>query len=190
MPDLPRLLRTVAHLEPGQVWHRVRLAARRRLWERRSAAGDARYRARAAKLGPVAFDHPGLARVADYRTGARVEELARVANDALAGSFTFLNRRIDFGRAVDWHRADLDVGTRLWKTHLHEFSYAPALALAHRLDPQSGYRERLFELIASWSAASPIGRRDFALESWNAPAVATRAIHWAVARSLLGLDTG
>jgi len=190
MPDLPRLLRTVAHLEPGQVWHRVRLAARRRLWERRSAAVDARYRARAAKLGLVAFDHPGLARVADYRTGARVEELARVANDALAGSFTFLNRRIDFGRAVDWHRADLDVGTRLWKTHLHEFSYAPALALAHRLDPQSGYRERLFELIASWSAASPIGRRDFALESWNASAVPTRALHWAVAGSLLGLAPG
>jgi len=182
------LLRTVAHLEPSQVWHRLRLGARRRRWERRPERVDARYRERAKRLPSCRFDHPGLVRVAEYRTAHRVDALHAIARDALAGRFTFLNRTIDFGREVDWYRADLDVGTRLWKTHLHEFSYAQALALAHRLDPQAGYRERLFELIESWRAASPVGRRDFALDAWNARAVTTRLVNFAVAGSLLHAD--
>ena len=36
----------------------------------------------------------------------------------------------------------------------------------------------------------PIGCRDFALDAWNARAVATRLVQWAVAGSLLGLRAG
>ena len=37
--------------------------------------------------------------------------------------------------------------------------------------------------------ASPIERPDFALESWNARAVANRLVHWAVAGHVLRLRT-
>lgn len=189
MAEIGRLLRTAAHLAPGQIWHRIRLTARRALWERRTQRTDARYRERAAPLRPARFDHPGLARVAAHRTEGCAEALERTARDALAGRFTFLNRTLDLGREVDWHRPDLDVGTRLWKTHLHEFSYAPALAVAHSRAPEAGFRARLFELVSSWAEASPIGRPGFALDAWNARAVATRLVHWAVAGSLFGLST-
>jgi hypothetical protein len=147
MTEIGRLLRTAVHLAPGQIWHRTRLTARRALWERRTRWIDARYRERAAQLPPARFDHPGLARVAAHRTEGRAEALERTARDALAGRFTFLNRTIDLGREVDWYRPDLDVGTRLWKTHLHEFPYAPALAVAHGRAPEAGFRARLFELV-------------------------------------------
>jgi uncharacterized heparinase superfamily protein len=187
MAEIGRFLRTVAPLAPAQVWHRLRLATRRALWERRSERIDARYRECAARLPAARFDHPGLARVAEFRTAHRSGALEGTARDVLAGRFSFLNRSVDFGREVDWFRPDLD-RTRLWKTHLHEFSYAPALAVAHRRLPDAGYRRRLFELVSRWSAAAPIGCPGFALEAWNGRAVATRLTHWAVAGSLLGLD--
>ncbi|MBW2401688.1 MAG: alginate lyase family protein [Deltaproteobacteria bacterium] len=189
MIQIGRLLRTLAHLAPGQVWHRLRLQARRAVWERSSERVDARYRQRAARLPPARFDHPGLARVAHYRTAHREDALAEVGRDALAGRFTFLSRTLEFGAEINWFRADLDVGTRLWKTLLHEFSYAPALATAHRRDPEAGYRQRLFALQRSWSSAAPIGCPGFARDAWNARAVATRLMHWSVAGSLLRLTS-
>jgi uncharacterized heparinase superfamily protein len=187
MAEIGRLLRTLAHLAPGQVWHRLRLSARRAHWQRRPGRIDGRYRDRAEALPAARFDHPGLARVAAFRTAGAAEAHLRTAREALAGRFTFLNRSEEFGREVDWYRPDLDVGTRLWKTHLHEFSYAPALAFAHAGAPAQGYRARLFALFDSWAEASPIGRPGFALDAWNSRAVATRLVHWAVAGSLLGL---
>jgi len=187
MAHIGRLLRTLAHLEPAQLWHRLRLTARRAHWERRSEHVDAAYRRRAAALPAARFDHPGLARVAQHRTAQRSDALEAVARDAEAGRFRFLNRTVEFGPEVDWFRADLDIGTRLWKTQLHEFSYAPALALAHTHHPEAGYRERLFAMLHSWDAAAPIGCPGFARDAWNARAVATRLMHWSVAGSLLGL---
>jgi len=168
--------------------HRLRYRWRRSRWERDPEAIDARYRKRAAALPRLRWDHPGLARVAAYRVAARPEALAlAAARDALAGRFDFLGRRIDFGAEVDWFRADLDAGTRLWKTLLHEFGYATDLARASLASGDPRFRERWLELARHWRAAAPIGCRDFALDAWNARAVATRAMHWAVAGAVLGL---
>jgi uncharacterized heparinase superfamily protein len=112
------------------------------------------------------------------------------ARDALAGRFAFLGRQEDFGVSVDWHRPDLQRGTRLWKTLLHEFSYAVDLAAAQRSLTEPVYRERLFELVGSWERAAPIGCPEFALDCWNARVVATRFMNLAVAGSLLGLGAG
>jgi uncharacterized heparinase superfamily protein len=183
-----RWLRTVAHLSPGQLWHRARLGLRRRLWERAGGRIDARYRRRAARLEPARFEHPGLAEVASLRESLRpAPDALRAARDALEGRFCFLGRSLELGRQVAWQRPDLDTGTRLWKTLLHEFPVAEDLARAGRDSGDPAYRARLFELVGSWRAASPIGCRGFALDSWNARAVASRLLHWAVAGSILGL---
>ena len=64
-----RLLRMLAHTAPSQIWHRARIAAQSAWIERLGPRVDARYRSRAAELGPARWDHPGLARVAELRCG-------------------------------------------------------------------------------------------------------------------------
>jgi uncharacterized heparinase superfamily protein len=110
-----------------------------------------------------------------------------VARDALAGRFSFHGTTRELGIEVDWYRADLDEGTRLWKTLLHEFSYGIDLARAARSSGDSSFSERLENLLASWSGASPIGLPGFARDVWNARAVSTRLVNWAVAASILDL---
>jgi uncharacterized heparinase superfamily protein len=186
-----RTLRTVRHLRPGQIWHRLRYRVRRTRWERSSQAIEDRYRARAADLPPLHWDAPGLGRVAAYRTASRTEAESLVtAGEVLEGRFHFLGRRIDFGPEVDWFRPDLDAGTRLWKTLLHEFGYATDLARASVATGDPRHRERLIQLARHWRRAAPIGCRGFALDAWNARAVATRAMNWAVAGQVLGLRGG
>jgi uncharacterized heparinase superfamily protein len=184
-----RWLRTVAHLSADQVWHRLRLTLRRRLWERLGARVDARYRRRAAALRPAAFGHPGLRAVAVLHESLRPAEAAHAsARAALEGRFRLLGQERDLGRDVAWHRPDLHQGTRLWKTLLHEFSFAEDLARAWRDTRDAAYRARLFELARSWRAASPIGCPGFALDAWNARAVVNRLVHWSVAGTLLEPD--
>lgn len=183
---LARLLRTTAHLSPSQVWHRLRIDARNRWWEHLGPRIDARYRARAAELDPPRLDHPGLARVAALRCGR--SDAARslaIARDALEGRFTFLGRTLELGVDVAWQRADLDEGTRLWKTLLHEFPYGIDLARAAVATGDGRFRERLSDLIDGWAEATPIGRPGFAIDVWDPRAVSTRLMNWSLAAALL-----
>lgn len=190
LAHLARTLRTAAHLRPEQIAWRVFYSLRRPLWERRSAGVDAAYRRRADALGPVQWSHAGLAAVSAWRARRRDEATARsIARDAREHRFTFLGRTEHFAGGVDWFRPDLDTGTRLWKTHLHEFSYAEDLARAAAAG-EPGARDALFALVESFDAAAPIGCPGFALDAWNARAVATRLVHWAVAGQRLGLGAG
>jgi uncharacterized heparinase superfamily protein len=185
---LARWLRTVRHLEPAQLGHRVRLTLRRRRCERRGAAAHAAYAARAGALPPARLPASGLARVAALRE--RLADAAasrRRADDALAGRFTFLSRTREFGAEIAWFDPALDEGTRLWKTLLHEFPYALDLAWAARATGDARYRERCLALMRSWSAVATIGRPGYALDSWNARAVATRLVNWSLAAEVLGL---
>jgi uncharacterized heparinase superfamily protein len=174
-------------VRPGQLWHRLRYGLRRAWWERNAERVDRRYRARAKALPGLRWDHPGLAAVAAFRRSLTPITSARTRADAaLEGRFTFLSRTEEFGSEVDWLRSDLDVGTRLWKTLLHEFSYAEDLARI-AAEGSARHRARFFDLARHWRASAPIGCRDFARDAWNARASANRLIHWAVAGSTLGL---
>ena len=98
----------------------------------------------------------------------------------------FLGREERFEGEVDWFRPDLDRGTRLWKTHLHEFSYAIDLAVTAVDDGDTACVDRLFGLARHWRSVATIGCRDFAMDAWNARAVATRILHWSGAVGVLG----
>jgi uncharacterized heparinase superfamily protein len=164
---------------------------RRWRWQRAVPEWDVYYRARAADLSELRWDHPGLARVAAYRVASQPEEVAlAAAREALEGRFRFLGRPLDLGAQPDWFRSDLDAGTRLWKTLLHEFGWGTDLARAAAANGDPRYRQRFLELARDWRSRAPIGCRDFALDAWNARAVATRLMHWAVAGCLLELRGG
>jgi uncharacterized heparinase superfamily protein len=175
-------------VRPGQLLHRVRYTLRRAWWERNAELVDRRYRTRAQALPALRWDHPGLAAVAAFRRDLTSADEARATADAaLEGRFTFLSRTEAFGAEVDWFRSDLDTGTRLWKTLLHEFSYAEALARV-AAEGSARHRARLFDLAHHWRISAPIGCEDFARDAWNARASANRLIHWAVAGATLGLS--
>lgn len=190
MAAAARWLRTARHLEASQLWHRARLTLRRAWWERRGSAVHARYAARAAALGPARLDHPGLLHVAALRERLADPAASRaVADAALAGRFTFLGRERSFGARVAWFDPALDAGTRLWKTLLHEFPYSLDLAWATLATGDPRYRTRCFELIRSFCAEATIGRPGFAKDSWNARAVATRLVNFALVGALLRPDS-
>lgn len=190
--DLARTLRTVRHLRASQVWHRVRLTARRKLWSRTPARIDARYTARAAQAPALAWDSAGLAHVARLRAESRDPARARaIAEDALRGRFTLLGETRDLateGSAarVAWDEPAL-MQALLWKTHLHEFAWSIDLALAHRATGDPRFRDGFFALVRDWHAVEPIGKPGFSRVAWNERVVATRLVHWAVAGALFGL---
>lgn len=189
MGHVGRLLRTARHLEASQLWHRARLTLWRAVAERRGARAQAAALRKAAALAPASLAHPGLGRAAALRARlADPETSRRRADDALAGRFRFLSQERAFGAEVAWFDPALDTGTRLWKTLLHEFSYALDLAWAARASGDARYRERCLALMRSWSEEATIGRPGFARDSWNARAVATRLVNWALAGHVLGLD--
>jgi uncharacterized heparinase superfamily protein len=189
--QIARLLRTTLHLAPSQVWHRLRIDARNRWWELRGPQVDARYRALAARLDPPQLDHPGLTRVAALRCGrSDAATSLATARNALAGRFHFVGRSLDLGTEVAWQRPDLDAGTRLWKTLLHEFSYAVDLARAAVEEGDEAWSERLCDLIESWSAANPIGLPGFASDVWDPRAVSTRMMNWSLAAAILEPQPG
>ena len=188
--DIGRLLRTVSHLRASQIWHRARLSVRRKLWSRNPARIDARYCARAAAVAPLRWDHAGLAAVARHHADRRDAAAAlEVAKNALAGRFSFLGETRDLGVPVPWDRPDL-LQVLLWKTHLHEFSYAIDLALAYRATRDASFRDGFFALAHAYTDAQPIAKPGFQRVAWNERAVATRLVHWAAAGALFGLRDG
>ncbi len=188
--DIGRLLRTVSHLRASQIWHRARLTLRRELWSRRPARIEAAYHQRAANAASLRWDHQGLAAVARHHAERRdATETLRVARDALAGRFTFLGETRELGMPIPWDRPDL-MQVQLWKTHLHEFSYAIDLALAHRETRDAAFRDGFFALAHAWTNAQPIAKPGFHRVAWNERAVATRLLHWAAAGSLFALRDG
>jgi uncharacterized heparinase superfamily protein len=184
-----RVLRTVSHLDPNQVWHRARLTARRALWPRLGARIDARYEARAAS-GRVRWDHPGLLALARARSARRAPESALfTAEDAAVGRFTLLGETLDLGRPVAWDRPDL-AHRLLWKTHLHEQGWSFDLALAARDTGEARLRDTFFALLRDYLASQPIAKPGFQTVAWNERVVATRLVHWAAAGALLDLRDG
>lgn len=184
-----RVLRTVSHLRPAQVWHRVRLGARRRLWRLQGPRIDARYRGRAA-AGRVRWEHPGLAAVAEARATRRPAGAAlAAAQGTLRGGFTLLGKARELSLPVAWDHPDL-LQALLWKTHLHEFGWSFDLARAARDTGEARYREAFFMLLHDYLAAEPIATPGSHSVAWNERVVATRLMHWAAAGALLGLRAG
>lgn len=141
-------LRTVAHLRPAQVAHRVRLRGLRAVdpW-----------------LAPLYRRVPaGLA-------GGWPEKFASIdsrcswgdADAVAAGTFTFLNRTRSLGEPADWTQAG---AAHLWRFNLHYMEWAYALA-------DAGRQEDFARLWRSWSSAVGFAHRD----AWSPYVASLRA---------------
>ncbi len=133
---LGRYARTVSHLRPEQVAHRVRLRAQ--------AAMDRRHPPRRP---PAPRTPPG------WPGGFRSLEADLDHGDPTAiaaGTFTFLDDERALGWPADWDQAG---ASHLWRFHLHYVEWAWALA-------QVGDRDGFARLWRSWTAAIRPGHPD------------------------------
>lgn len=164
-PPLPeqvaRHARTVFHLHPGQVAHRIRLRSQKQVL------------VRSPKLARRLFA-PSLdgSRLDDGGWPSGFEPLDRVsappAPSAEANAdrvFELVGERRSLEQTDGWEPAD---ATQLWRFHLHAFEWAWSF-VRH---PDRGWARPVFaELWEEWEAASPVGRWD----AWSPYVASVRA---------------
>jgi len=79
----------------------------------------------------------------------------------------FLNENRYFPGQIDWHREDMNLGTRLWKLNLHYFDWAD------RLDDG-----QFMTLVQHWIDSNRPYGAGYWLDSWNSYSVSIRVVAW------------
>jgi uncharacterized heparinase superfamily protein len=159
--DLALLGRTVVHLRPGQVAHRVRLRTQQAALRRFPEA------ARRVLHGPglaTAVGWPDGFRPVDARIPGQWPGLAELG----AGKIRLLGVARDLGDETGWEHGD---APRLWRFHLHYWDWAWGLAA----DPDRAAARALFaRLWGSWQASAGFAHPD----AWHPYPASLRAWSW------------
>lgn len=158
MSERARWLRTLRHARPGQLLHRARLLAKRRVltwapWLARSGVSAA-----AAPIAPIAATLPRS--VLPARHGHVV---ARNGRRELA----LLGRAWPLALPLSWHPSDLSGRANLTKFHLHYMEWLESL------DP-----EEVVPFALDWIAANPPFARESWTSSWSAYTLSLRTVVW------------
>lgn len=169
---LPRLIRTVRHLRPSQLWWRCRALARRR-WPITPSLPSGTLESEAIPDLPLF-----------HRLHGNGEALVREISE---GRLTQLNRTAELGRErPEWRLGDR-TSNRLWTITLHYHGWAHDLAQIAAGDSALAEEAAVLlgHFVGDWiercEVASP-GARDLA---WNSFAIATRLGWWARVRRLM-----
>ena len=164
-------LRTLFRLKLVQVAYRIKYLVKRRVVQRFSAWIDRHYESKAVRASNSPLPCFQLAH--GIRSHYRGD-----LEDVLCNRISFLNRRIDFGPTIDWHRQDLNHGTRLWKLnlHYHEFLIDIAQAFINSREPR--YINYVQNTIEHWIEHNPIGTPDYGKDNWNSYAISLRLVAW------------
>lgn len=153
-----RFLRTIRYTPARQLAHRAMLMTKRRALSALARNIPALKTPPHKKAPPLAGDLP-----APFLSGAH--GTVSVKNGQY--TFNFLNSPRRFTLPVDWHREDLNTGTRLWKLNLHYFDYL------HQLENAD------FEaLVSDWIAQNRPFKPGYWLDSWNSYAMSIRLVAW------------
>ena len=159
--ELPLLGRTVLHLRPAQIAHRVRLRAQQAALRRFPEAG------RRVLAGPnpvTAVGWPDTVCPLDARTPCRWPRLPELQ----AGKIRLLGQVRELDDGSGWVHAD---APRLWRFHLNYWDWAWGLAA----DPDRMAARALFaRLWRSWQVSAEFGRGD----AWHPYPAALRAWSW------------
>ncbi|HEX4071643.1 MAG TPA: alginate lyase family protein [Planctomycetaceae bacterium] len=183
LDDLPRLIRTIRHLRPSQIYWRGRYTVQRRA-----------RRAWGARSGPAISLNGSVPRLRDdFPTDAILFDDTpldpTLVAQLSAGQFVHLNTLRDLGRPPDWLFGKID-HDRLWTVTLHYHRWAYDLArLAAANDSTAEEAGRLFvEFVSDWIGRSDLAAAGAAELAWNAYATATRIGWWIRAAVLLGAE--
>jgi uncharacterized heparinase superfamily protein len=178
--ELARLIRTVRHLRPSQIYWRGRYTVRRKL----SRALGVQTAPTDATIPQLRSDLPASIAASDKTSpdGSLITQLSH-------GSFQHLNATRELGRPVDWLLGQTD-HDRLWTVTLHYHRWAFDLAqLASREEPGGSEAGELFvEYLSDWMNRCDLSAPGALPLAWNAYATATRIGWWIRSALLLGPD--
>jgi uncharacterized heparinase superfamily protein len=149
--------RTVRHLRPEQITHRVRLRTKKLAYHRWPRYFERRWR-------PAST--PSVRWPADFVALDR--QLPPMCPDPASnaqGTFEFLGGRHDLGQPIVWKAAD---APQLWRYNLHYWEWAHAFA-AH--PDRSWARDEFVRLWRSWRSGTTVGSWD----EWSPYVVSLRA---------------
>lgn len=139
-------VRTVRHLRPEQIGHRIRLRTQQAALRRSPGLFERRWR----------VDRPIRGWPDDLLTiDAEVPPDCGTVDDLLEGRFTFLHEQRDLGRSPRWDPSGV---SQLWLYHLHYWECAWTLA---KHDDRNAARAAFGRQFESWQAGNPFGQ-------WNA----------------------
>lgn len=166
-------LRTIQSLRWQQVAYRLLRAAQRR------SPRDV------LKPGLAAEDRlPALAGALAANRPEAIEMHLAVADDVLAGRFSFLGRGEIFpDGAIPWTTRPV---SHLWSYHLHYFDYAVSLAWAFRETGDARHALRFEALSSDWIRRTSHAGGD----GWSPYATSVRLINWSRALLLFGEALG
>lgn len=80
---------------------------------------------------------------------------------------SFINIKVELNKKLDWHRKDLNKGTRLWKLNLHYFEWISETS-----------NTDFVNYITDWIENNTIYQKDYWLDSWNSYAISIRTVIW------------
>ena len=159
--DLALLGRTVVHLRPGQVGHRVRLRTQQAVLRRFPERGR---RFLSGPAAAAAVGWPDTFLPIDVRTLGRWPDPAELR----AGKIRLLGLARELDAGLGWEHAD---APRLWRFHLHYWDWAWGLAAdSDRLTAQALFAQ----LWRSWQASAGFAHPD----AWHPYPAALRAWSW------------
>lgn len=99
--------------------------------------------------------------------------------ETLVGTFTFLNRTIDFEDGIDWQHEKLYEYPLLWRLKLHSFEHLEWFVLGYDPDTTDrGPGDSFDDQLRSWANTNPIGERKYLRRSWIPHAVSLRILNW------------
>jgi len=99
-------------------------------------------------------------------------------NNLLKNEFIFLNHKINFGDTINWHKDELNKGTRLWKLNLNYHEFLIDIAYYFERTKNIKYVKYIEKTILDWFAQNPLGTKGYGKDNWNSYAISLRLISW------------
>jgi len=110
-----------------------------------------------------------------------------VANELFNDKLTFINKTLQFHKPFDWHKSELNVGTRLWKLNLNYMDYIYSLAYVCRSENfEKKYIDKFVSIISDWIDKNYPGLTDYYKDCWNSYAISIRLVNWILSYRIIG----
>lgn len=158
--QIVKLFYTLKYLRLSQIISRVKLTLKRKIREKNASHYNRKYRN--SDVNPVIKK-----KLPDPVFFKKNNFFVSTDRGKKTFNLQFLNETYHFQKPINWHKKELEHGTRLWKLHLHYMQYL------EEVDD-----DWFIYLINSWIDLNEPFKEKYWLDSWNSFALSIRVVVW------------